>query len=230
MIVEQTTMKASIFIMSHSGATEYTARHWPFFKRCGHDLFGVTRIDTTCIWPEPILTKAIGKEGYIVGDDQCRRMVETFRWFNEDPRFSNYTHAWLMQGDVVLLGPIPNLEYDIAAHLAGGVQPGFISNRFYHPPWVVSRKIVSKFVKMGTELLDAGKSEQGIPDYFFALLCDTMGTKVYNIPGIVSYNSGDLMHPTVMGKVEAGIKAGAWYVHSAKTQAELEWILSCKPK
>lgn len=221
-------MKAALFIMSHSGATEYTARHWPFFKRSGAILFGISRVDTTCVWPEPIPTKAIGKEGYVVGDDQCRRMIDTVRWFVEDEQFSAFTHAWLMQGDAVLLGPLPIIEHDIAAHLAGGPQPGFTANRFYHPPWVVSRRLANKFVSTGDALLTAGRSERGIPDYFFTLVADTMEATVYNIPGIVSVNSGDLVNRKPFCKL--GIKAGAWYFHGAKTQADLDWALSCQPR
>ena len=222
-------MNPAIFLHVHSSASSYLRRHWPYFKASGVDLFGVTRLNTRLTFPEPIPTRAIGDEHYILGDNQPRRIIDTFRWFNEDARFKNHTHAWIMQADSLILGKLPEIEADIAGLLNGGPCKGFKASCFYHPPWIVSHKGAAEFIECGEKLLAEGECEHGIPDYFFALVCETMGVKVQTLEGALSVNSTTLMTEHVEHNI-AAIKAGAWYVHGVKTQAELDWVLKHRPK
>lgn len=216
-------MKPALFIHAHSGSWPYLSRHWPFFRACGADLFGVSRLNTHCRWPEPIPVRAIGDEAYIDGDNQCRRIVDTYRWFVDDPRFADYSHAWIVQGDVILLGHLPTLCCDAAGHPAGN-QSGYSVTTFYHPPWVVSRDLAPRFVACGDLLLLKGINENGIPDFFFPTVCKHLGVAIHTIPGIFSVNSGDFFGRA--DEADAMIQRGGWYLHGIKTIEEFEWVLT----
>jgi hypothetical protein len=224
-------MKTALIIQSYAGANATVARHWPYYKRSGFELFGVGRTNTRCEWPEPIPTKDIGEDSYINGDNLPRRLVDTFRWFIEDPIFKDFTHAMVIEYDTIFLRPPPDdTEIVLAAHRAGPNIPPMKSDGFWHNPWWLSKMAAMLFMTEGKLLLDRGENEMGHPDFFFGLVWQFVTKKFIefkpsHLEGTYSRNSLDI--PADRIQARDLIRAGAvWAVHGVKTQAQLEEILS----
>jgi hypothetical protein len=217
-------MKTALIIQSWAGATEAVKRHWPFYKRSGFELFGVGRTNTRCEWPEPIPTKDIGIDSYINGDNLPRRLVDTFRWFVEDPIFQSFTHACVIEYDLIFLREPPVIPA-VGAHRAGPNIPPMRSNSFYHCPWFADREHAKQFVAKGDELLVKGDFELGNPDFMFGLIWQELGVPVEHLDGTFSRNSLDLEPDRKLARIL--IREGQiWACHGVKTADQLSEILS----
>lgn len=219
-------MKTALIIQSYAGANAIVARHWPFYKRSGFELFGVGRTNTRCEWPGPIPTKDIGEDSYINGDNLPRRLVDTLRWATDDKTFDDFTHFMVIEYDTVFLRQPPHdTELQVAAHRAGPNIPPMKSNSFYHNPWWFSRERAIQFALKGDLLLSRGENELGHPDFFFGFVFQELGMEVKHLEGTFSRNSLDIPSDRILARDR--IRAGElWAVHGVKTQAQLEEILS----
>lgn len=219
-------MKTALIIQSYAGANATVARHWPFYKRSGFELFGVGRTNTRCEWPEPIPTKDIGEDSYINGDNLPRRLVDCFRWFITDPIFYGFNDACVIEYDTIFLKEPPCQPYHpVNAHRAGPNIPPMKSQSFYHNPWWVTRGRAIEFVLKADELLNRGENECGHPDFFFGLVWQEIGIEVSHLWGTFSRNSLDIPSDRILARDR--IRAGElWAVHGVKTAAQLDEILS----
>lgn len=218
-------MKTALFIHSYAAANEMVARHWPYWKRSGWDIFGVGRIGGKCQWPEPVPSRDIGIDEYINGDNLPCRLLLTYEWFVKDARFKDYTHACIVEPDTIFLKPAPVMEVAVAAHLSGFRQEGYQAAHFYHCPWWLDRVHALAFIPQACQLIEQGQIERGTPDYFFAWVWETLNIPVYNLPGTFSQNALDLDVPRILCR-DLIRQDQLWFVHGVKTEAQLQEILS----
>jgi hypothetical protein len=220
-------MKTALIIQSYAGANATVARHWPFYKRSGFELFGVGRTNTRCEWPEPIPTKDIGEDSYINGDNLPRRLVECFKWYDQDPIFKDFHTAMVIEYDTIFLRCPPILAIGAAAHRAGPNIPPMKASSFWHNPWWIGKAFVGEFIEKAEALLASGENECGHPDFFFGLVWDMVGWKTVpkHLEGTFSRNSLDIPADRIMARDR--IRAGElWAVHGVKTADQLAEILS----
>jgi hypothetical protein len=222
--LEACNVKTALLIHSYPGAADIVRRHWPYYKNSGMEMFGVGRTDGDCVWPETVPTKNLGLNSYINGDNLPRRLVDTFRWFLDDPVFQSFTHAVIAEYDLIWLRPLPVIPA-VGAHRAGPNIPPMRSNNFYHCPWILDREHAKMFVAKGDELLAKGDFELGNPDFMFGLIWQELGVMVEHLEGTFSRNSLDLAPDRIMARDR--IRAGElWAVHGVKTAGQLAEILS----
>lgn len=216
-------MKTALLIQSFPGANATVARHWPFYKLSGLDLFGVGREGNGCVWPEGVkAVKNIGVDSYINGNNLPSRLVECFRWFYADAIFLEYTHCMVIEYDGIFCVP-PPAPPEVAGHLAGYLMPPMKSLKFFHCPWWLSREAAIKFVAKGDELIAAGDYEHGNPDFFFGYVWQVLDIPVLPLVGTYSRNTidgasslqecRDLFHTKSM-----------WFFHGVKTEMQLNAI------
>ncbi len=218
-------MKCALLIHGYPGCEDGLRRHWPYFKKSGLDLFGIGREGHIMQWPESMVTKDIGPNGYIEGGQLPERMTHTFRWFRDDPRFANYTHAMLVEWDVVFLRPPPEITNPVCANKAGSFDHNGKGISFFHGPWTLSKLTADLFVQKADELLAKGERTGGTPDFFFGLVWDELGVTVQHLEGTFSRNSLDIEADRIMARDR--IRSGeCWYVHGIKSKSQLDFILS----
>jgi hypothetical protein len=217
-------MKAALLIHAYPGCEAGLIRHWPYFKRSGCDLFGVGREGHVMQWPESMVTKDIGPNGYIESGQLPERLTDTFQWFLEDPRFGQYTHAAIVEWDSIFLKPMPQLDGPAYAQLAGGNIAGLKARQYYHNPWILDRPTAQNFCDMADKQLAVGDRECGNPDFFFGLVFEKMNFAVEPLEGAFSRNSLDRLEDLELARDR--VRQGYWLVHGVKTPAMLEGILS----
>lgn len=215
----------ALFVHAYPGVEATLQRHWPYLKRSGFDIFGVGREGGVIQWPESMLTKDIGPNGYISDGKLPERLVETYRWFLTDPAFEWYKFACVVEYDSIFLRPPPLWPEPACATLAGGGGGTFKTQAFYHQPWVLSKKMAKVFVTKADELLRRGDREQGCPDFFWGLVFQELGLTCFPLEGTFSRNSLDIEADRIMARDR--IRAGqVWWVHGVKTPEMLAEILS----
>lgn len=222
-------MNAALFIHSCRSADPTVARHWPFYKKSGWPIFGVSCLDTRCQWPEPVPTKAIGIDVYRHESNLSRRITDTFRWFLEDDLFKGYSHACVIEYDAIFLRPLPTIyeQVDAAATLAGHSMAGYQAEHFFHCPWILSRAGAEAFVKHADTLIKLGHTEHGSPDVFWGLVFQTLPDKMglTCLTGTYSRNSMD--NPSDRIEVNRRIHADeCWFVHGIKNEQQLREIVA----
>lgn len=208
-------MSVALFIHSFPGANEIVRRHWPYYKKSGWPVFGVGRTNGNCQWPEKIPVRNIGEDSYISGDNLCRRLVDTFRWFRTDKRFTGFTHACVIEYDCIFLAPIQ--VFSAAGHLAGFKREPMKAMKYYHCPWMLDWQIADMFIAQADILIRRGDVEYGNPDFFFGYVLQSIGIQISHFPESYSRNTIDngFMTEEAVGLAKSGkIKV----LHGVKTK------------
>lgn len=213
-------MKTAVLVQSHSGANPLVARHYPWWRKSGLDLFGIGRENTNCVWPKEMPSFRIGQEGK---SDLSDRLVKTFDLFLSDPRFDGYTHCMVIESDAIFLAPPPYDHIEAAATHAGGPIAGLKAKEFFHTPWWLSRAMAERFVAMGASMVKRGDVEKNTPDFFITLAFEYLKEPIGWLAGTYSRNTLDIQRDLleVRGLVR---DKKLWYVHGLKTQQQLDFI------
>lgn len=218
-------MKTALFIHSYAAANENVRRLWEYYKRSGWDIFGVSRINTKCKWPENIPTKDIGVDAYIKGSNLPQRMVDTYDWFVTDHRFDDYQYACIIEHDGIFIKAPPEPMAEAMGHWAGGPVSPNLAGGFYHCPWWLERSTAQRFVECGNKLIKQGSYENGNPDFFFAWVLEHLGVQPKNLDGTYSRNSLDIGSDRDQCR-DMIRKNTLWFVHGVKTEEQLHYIFS----
>jgi len=228
-------MKPLVAILSHSGANDTIARHWPYFLKAEADLLLVGRVNTHCVFPTEAPGRKIyridsGTEAHADGANHILRFLDVIRKFLQSPAFADYDVLVVTEYDSIWLGPIPDppgVPDGIHAYLAGGHEPmrdsRWYSTRFVHTPWMMNRATAEKVFTIGHRLLRANLIEHGFIDRWLGLIMD-----LYAIPfhQTQTFSSNSLDTAPFMAAARTAVKCGAWYVHGVKTQEQLDTLLA----
>jgi hypothetical protein len=235
-----------VAVLTHSGANETVARHWPYYLRSGADILMVGRVGTDCRWPTasthqcPISGKfhriyemRSGIESYVNGDNHIVRLLDVIDTFCYKDYYRYHTHLCVIEYDGVFLQPIPldalQADGSLVTYVNGYEKPGekWHGSRFLHTPWLMDRNLAYKILKAGNAMLRAQLIEHGFVDRFLGLLCD-----LHDIPVHVSntFSANALDTPAFMSAAQKCVASGGWYSHSCKTKEMLSELLTALPK
>lgn len=219
-------MKVALFIHAFPGVESTLARHWPYYKRAGWDIFGVGRENSAIQWPESMLTKDIGPNGYIDNGKLPERLVETYRWFLTDYRFHEYSHAAVIEYDSIFTAAprLVDVPFMVGANLAGHRHGNFKAEHFYHNPWILSVIGAKMFVTKADELLAKGEREFGHPDLFFGLVWQELGAPVRHLDWTFSRNTIESEEDQTMAR-ERILSGKVIFCHGIKTEAQLKAVV-----
>lgn len=217
-------MRTALLIQNYHNAKDRIQWMWPFWKKSGFDLFGVSTTDKECFWPEPIHSKKIGIDAYIEKKHLPQKLVDCFAWFLEDMIFDKYTHCCVIENDTLVLR-IPQFDSLYAGGIHAGYKlPPMLANKYYHNPWWLSRNACERFVCCGQELIDEGHNENGHPDFFFGYVLEQLEEEVTHFQQTFSQNT--ILDKWQIDPAREAVRAGAWAIHGVKSKSVLDAILS----
>lgn len=214
-------MKTILCITGHSTVKETIARHWPWFKRAGVDLCGVSAENREDIWPEKIPLIDLGPEQGRGGDVLCRNFIKTLQGFIHHPDLMDYESIAITEYDTIFCDKLPEFKGGFKAHLAGGPYPGLKANNFWHPIWQMDRATACQVIIHGQKMIEEGDTEKGFTDFFIGRMNDRFNLEIAPFTGIYSQNTMEV--PSMQKQCRELIKEGKiWFVHGIKTQEQLE--------
>ena len=224
-------MKTLLAILSHSGANETVARHWPWFKKAECDILGVGRENTVCIWPcaagedlgngaKFIGSVNIGKESGPSGDNHIRRFLDVLTMFVS---MGDYSHIIITEYDSLFFRPPPEHPGWFVAKVAGYKTPGFNGRRFFHTPWYLNYPSAVSVIGYGETMLRAGLIEHGYIDRFLGLMVDLYPVEWHDT-GNTTYTQNTIHKPEHIQEVRDMVKRGGWFCHGVKSPEVLAAI------
>lgn len=218
-------MKQSLLgIFSYAGANATVGRHWPYFERAGVPIWGIGRIDTSCVWPNGCrYTTDIGMDSYVNGHNLCSRLVKALTHFLEERQFADFSDVCLIEYDSIFTRPLPEHPGGLATHIAGGNSTGFKGTRYFHTPWWVDRPTAEMIVNEGWRMIHNGDIEHGFPDRFLGLLCDRQ-PEIKVVPLLDTFSVNTIDRPEYVEMARAAVKRGAFYLHGIKTESQLKAV------
>lgn len=226
-------MKTLLVILSHSGANETVQRHWPWYERAGCDILGVGRENTNSVWPlfnnaqlsngnHYIGSLNVGQESGPVGANHIERFTNVLQALTVEARFMLYERFAIIEYDGIFTKPIPDTAPGLTTKLAGHLTPGFMSEHFYHTPWIVDEDTGIDIVRYGKRMLKAGLIEHGFIDRWLGLMHDLYKFPLHDL-GHLSYTQNTIL-PHHYDDARKAVKNGAFYLHGVKTHEALEAI------
>ena len=227
-------MSVLLAIISHPRDNLLISRHWKYFKQTGWPILGAGTNDRTCEWPEPVIrldTGKIGKKETPAGSSiygLVEQELDIWKYFLDHPQFDSVCvveadNLFVRKppehpGGIYLVTLLPNCE-----------RPGLFKTPVYFstPRWA-DRVIVEALYSKGVEMFRRGDVEHFISDRFPALICYR-----HQIPWKATPNWSPSVRAVSesewISEARSAIRAGAWCLHSVKTQAQLSALKDLLP-
>lgn len=217
-------MKTLLTIDTHAGIQDFLPAMWPHYERAGVDILGVERTNKPTLWPKPVPTIAVGEDLFKRWCEHrhptllCERTLGTIEALLTMPQFADYTDFCTSTWSVFFAQPLPPLPAPLVLHSAGGNARGFDAPYFFHHARWFDRATAATILKVGRDLIAAGRTELGSEDFFFGLIVHTAGLQWHNV-ATVTMNGMDSPHGVKAAR--KAIAKGAWWVGNVKNAAEL---------
>ena len=214
--------KSLVGIFSYAGANATVGRHWPYFRKAGVPLWGIGRINTSCLWPDGVFNPVnIGEDTYVCGDNLCKRLIIACEHFLMLPWMQQFNDVCLIEYDSIFTRALPEHPGGLATCIAGGNSPGFKGTRFFHTPWWVDRPTAALIVAEGRLMLAEGDIEHGFPDRFLGRLVDRCPM---HITETNTFSVNTIDNPAYVEAAREAIRRGSFMVHGIKTADQLKAV------
>lgn len=200
---------------------EFAARG--FYKASGADrIIGITTQGGRSWWEGERVV--VGPDSYVSGNHLPNRLLRSM----EACLARGATTVIVSEWDALWFKPLPSTIRGVRGFVmnqTGGNSPGFEGKAFFHPPWICDADTARAAIKIGDELIRAGRIEKGFPDRFIGLIAEVGGLPV-NQGVIKNYTRNALDTPDALHEAREARRNGAHVIHGFKSLAALNHVLT----
>lgn len=216
-------------IDTYAKISPFLVEMWPHYEKACLPIVGIERTNAPTTWPKDVLRISVGEDSFTSWAEHRsptllpKRCLDALEALLGHPALANHDSFLMAEWDTVFLHPFDLAgDSDVYAIYTGKTYPGFKATKFFHMPWLFTRRIAPSILTEGRKMIEEGDTELGSPDFFLGRLLDRTGIPWQNIP---SYTANKITCDYYLEPARQAKRAGVFCIHGIQDSENLRKLM-----